>query len=336
MDLKLYELRGIAVMQNHGTRKKGIDSSTQTGSLQFVCDGYDVVRIILGLVLLAAAALKGHQLATEPLLEIGLFTSRWFLIGLIEFELFFGFWLLSGLFPRRTWMFSLACFTVLGGISLFRGLAGDSSCGCFGRVEVNPWWTLLLDVMIVAALYRFRPVRSATADVSPTAANMNSFALRLTVLVLATLLMGIPIAMIRQDPASLSADGLIMGRGEIVILEPEKWIGKRFPLFPHIDIGDQLIQGQWTILLYHHDCPKCQEVITRYERLQHEYASTANHRRIAVIEMPPYADGSVSPTDSHLGFSMGKLSDRKQWFVAAPVEIILEQGTVSIVSTEAD
>ena len=51
---------------------------------------YDAVRIILGLILLTAAALKGQQLATEPVAESSLFTSRWLLICVVEFELFFG------------------------------------------------------------------------------------------------------------------------------------------------------------------------------------------------------------------------------------------------------
>jgi hypothetical protein len=38
---------------------------------------YDVVRVALGLLLLVAATLKGHQLATEPTLQADLFSSRW-------------------------------------------------------------------------------------------------------------------------------------------------------------------------------------------------------------------------------------------------------------------
>jgi len=69
--------------------------------------GYNCTRLALGLLLLIAAALKGHQLATEPVPETGLLTSRWFLIGVVEFELFFGLWLLSGLYPKWTWRAAL-------------------------------------------------------------------------------------------------------------------------------------------------------------------------------------------------------------------------------------
>ncbi len=60
--------------------------------------GYDVVRVLLGLVLLTTAGLKGCQLATELTLERGLLTSRWFLIGQVEFELCLGVFLLSRLY----------------------------------------------------------------------------------------------------------------------------------------------------------------------------------------------------------------------------------------------
>ncbi len=62
--------------------------------------GYGVVRVALGLLLLTAAGLKGYQLATEPVAEDGLLTSRWFLIAVVEFELTFSLWLLSGSYPQ--------------------------------------------------------------------------------------------------------------------------------------------------------------------------------------------------------------------------------------------
>jgi hypothetical protein len=64
--------------------------------------GYDVVRVVLGLVLLTAAALKGYQLATEPIVGWGFLNSRWFLIGVVDFELFFGLWLLANVV--REWL----------------------------------------------------------------------------------------------------------------------------------------------------------------------------------------------------------------------------------------
>lgn len=46
---------------------------------------FRVVQICLALLLLTAAGLKTHQLATEPVLGGGLLVSRWFLVGVVEF-----------------------------------------------------------------------------------------------------------------------------------------------------------------------------------------------------------------------------------------------------------
>jgi hypothetical protein len=72
---------------------------------------YDAIRIVLGYVLLTAAALKGYQLATEPAVNRNLFTSRWFLILVVEFEIAFALVFLSGLHKRLTWwLAAVGCF----------------------------------------------------------------------------------------------------------------------------------------------------------------------------------------------------------------------------------
>jgi hypothetical protein len=43
--------------------------------------GYDVVRIALGILLLSAAGLKAHQLATEPAAANAFFGCRWLFTG---------------------------------------------------------------------------------------------------------------------------------------------------------------------------------------------------------------------------------------------------------------
>lgn len=79
--------------------------------------GYDVVRGLLGLILLTAAGFKGYELATEPVLGTGLLNSRWLLIAVVQFELLFGFWLFAGILPKATWRFALACFACFASVS---------------------------------------------------------------------------------------------------------------------------------------------------------------------------------------------------------------------------
>jgi hypothetical protein len=84
--------------------------------------------------------------------------SHTLLVLQVELELALGLWLLSGLFPKVAWLASLACFSFFSSITLYKGLTGAASCGCFGSVHVNPWITLLaIDLPAVVALSVFRP-----------------------------------------------------------------------------------------------------------------------------------------------------------------------------------
>lgn len=101
--------------------------------------GYPLVRTLLGILLIVAGGLKAHQLATEPVVTNGLEWMRSILILEMELEIAFGFWLIGGLLPRTTWLAAVGCFTMFCGVTLYKGLGGWESCGCFGRVSVNPW-----------------------------------------------------------------------------------------------------------------------------------------------------------------------------------------------------
>jgi len=173
--------------------------------------GYGLVRIVLAVILLTAAALKCHQLATEPTLGTGLLESRWFLMATVEFELFFGLWLLSGLLPRLTWAAALGCFGLFACVSLYKALSGAASCGCFGRVVVNPWYTFTLDAGCVLTLLRWRP---SGMTLMPSQA----FLLRGIVVMLTWLMVGVPaaVAMGTYQPSLLGEDGIIGGDGNLV------------------------------------------------------------------------------------------------------------------------
>jgi hypothetical protein len=101
------------------------------------------IPILIGVVLLTAAALKTHQLAAGPTQENGLFTSRGSLIALVEFELALGLWLLVGAYPKQARLMALAAFAGFTLVSLFQTLTGVPTCGCFGNVPIKPWSTLL-------------------------------------------------------------------------------------------------------------------------------------------------------------------------------------------------
>ena len=118
----------------------------------------DIVLKALGLLLLTTAILKAHELLTVPMANNDIWSYRPFLVFQVEFELALGIWLLSGVLRRFAWMVTLACFCLFCSVTLYKGITGAASCGCFGTVHVNPWVTLLaIDVPATVALAAFRP-----------------------------------------------------------------------------------------------------------------------------------------------------------------------------------
>lgn len=119
--------------------------------------GWHVVRVALGLLLLGAVVLKAHGLAIDPWSEDSFLWSPRLQFAALEVESLLALCLLSAWRPGLAWAGSLAFFTVVGGISLYQALAGQRSCGCFGQVEVHPWFTLMIDISAVGALCIWRP-----------------------------------------------------------------------------------------------------------------------------------------------------------------------------------
>ncbi len=152
----------------------------------------------------------------------------------------------------------------------------------------NPWWTFLLDLGVLSLL-RLTP---HTGDVAskPYRATRSVPGRIPGARPLWTTTLCLLVAMVaagRMVPSRTSAlEGVVSGPDGLVILEPEKWIGNTLPIATQIDIGGQLAKGRWTMVLLHHDCPKCQEALPKYEQLASRLEPGL--ARIALIEVPPY------------------------------------------------
>ncbi len=120
--------------------------------------GFHGVRFVLGMILLVAAGFKAWALYTDPSPALFLFSSPRWQILLIESETLLGLWLISGFAPQGAWLMALVAFTLMACFSLHLGIAGESSCGCLGKVSLKPWYSFGLDVAAVAGLLVWRPV----------------------------------------------------------------------------------------------------------------------------------------------------------------------------------
>jgi hypothetical protein len=145
---------------------------------------YRALPGLLGLVLLAAAALKTHEMATALNTDSDLLTSRWSVMGLIELELALGLCLLLQLYPRQTRIAALVTFTAFAAVSLQQALAGKASCSCFGAVPVRPWLTFFFDLAAVAGLGHWHPVPRVFSAWERTSISQHLLSMTLATLIL--------------------------------------------------------------------------------------------------------------------------------------------------------
>jgi thiol-disulfide isomerase/thioredoxin len=234
-----------------------------------------------------------------------------------------GIWLLSGLFKRAAWLAAVACFSLFCCVTLYKGLTGAASCGCFGNVHVNPWVTLFaIDLPAVLALLLFRP-KIETRDIlnvmhwlqpRPTLAQFCIVFLA----GLSAIAVSSPVLLLNEPKLATS---------QYEVLEPETWVGKELPIIDHIDIGEKLKTGNWLIMLYHYDCPNCAEAIPKIEQMAKELQGNEDVLRFALVEVPPYGPAETDTVSPNTTCVLGKLDTSMQWFVTTPALILCVKKT---------
>ena len=286
----------------------------------------NIVLKLLGLLLLTGAALKGWQLLTEPMANNDIWTNRAFLIFTVEFEIALGIWLLSGLFKKVAWLATISCFSLFSFITLYKGLAGAESCGCFGSVHVNPWITFFaVDIPAVIALAVFRPRRHPEQKSKDLLTSLQSLFIPFPSIPRFTAIFSVGIVILAVTGAVLAFNEPAKITGGYEVLEPETWIGRELPIIDYIDIGDKLRKGNWLVLLFHHDCPDCVTAIRTYQRMAVDLAGNGDFLKIAFIEVPPYSRSLVRNNSS---YTAGKLLDIKEWFITTPAVVLLDDSMV--------
>lgn len=272
------------------------------------------MRYAVGLLLVVAALLKAIQLVSQPVIVLTSAFGACLLLIRIGVELGIGLLVLSGLYWSQLRWLAMVLFAVFAAHSLSLALAGAASCGCFGPIEVHPWWTFLLDVTMVLAIrvaIRSR-IYPTSLYYAPTCIHRRTVVMMIVGVTVASIAL-----LVRQAGSrNATASDLLVTAGNLVILEPEHWVGKPLPIADAIDLD--LTHGNWTVLLHRHDCLNCQEALPRYEEL-------AIQKPVALVELPPYEDQHASTTSQAY---RTRLRNDRNWFVQTPVEIQLRDGIV--------
>lgn len=303
-------------MAEQGSIESGVlltAQSEQTRSL--ACTGsstaYDRTCVGLALLLLVAALFKAFELVSYPAAWSRLVPG----MALVWLELLFGVWLIFGSRGIWTWRVAVGCFSVFALAAAYKGVSGAESCGCFGRVRVSPWLMLGIDVMAVVVLL-LHPPRATNSSRRPS--------WRFAAPVIACLLLLSSIAVGRQLQFTRLAQEVTQGGviGDLVVLEPETWIGQDFPLIGHIETTAALDRGEWEVLLFRNDCHLCHDEL---RRLQHT-AGLQSEQNVALICVDPVVTDDVANRLSGMGWALGTLDSSKTWFVTTPVRIHLKDG----------
>jgi hypothetical protein len=239
--------------------------------------GFAQFRFVIAGILLLAAGLKAYQLATAPLppvVQSSVFTpllellnDRYFQMMVVVGEILFALVLIAGLWRSWTWLLSLLGFSVFTLVSLMKGLSGESSCGCFGTVTVNPWITATFDALMVGLLLVFRE----RIDWSfPPLDRKKVLAVLLIWLVLAIPTMYAMLSLKQRPHAVLGTEFIGVDGSVTFMLEPERWIGNEFPFWDRIDSQTLPIkQGEWLILIGRKQCEECHQLLERLVSQKH-------------------------------------------------------------------
>ena len=295
------------------------------------------MKPLVAVVLLVAAALKAHELATVPVVGSGLLESRWFLVAVVQYELLLAVWLLSGLLPRTAWWITIGTFGLFAVVSASKALAGDPTCGCFGRVPTSPWLSLSINMAAIMGLVGEtilatksrtpagnRPGNSQGVDGSNTAYPWLGTAWLLTAVVLLVVTV--------NERASADLPGIGTRVGDFVLVEPERMLDDPFALGEHIDIGDRLASGRWLVVLYRPDCPTCQSLLEELTAMQSQWNERPQIAWIGVgTALNPKQ--SLEMTGADPQWLLGTMSEQINWFVTVPLLIALDENQVLAASS---
>lgn len=103
----------------------------------------------------------------------------------------------------------------------------------------------------------------------------------------------------------------------------EQW--EWMPYVVEDEVRTKISEGLTIVLMYHHDCPTCADVVPAYSKYYAEMVEQGNDAfKIAFLAVPPYAETGPVPEDTTC--ILGKLTDEQKWEVMSPYVVALLDG----------
>jgi len=265
---------------------------------------------VVAALLLAAASLKANALFSG--FELGSQLAQLSLVLIVAIEIAFALWSLIGAYPiiLRTCLIGL--FSGFFGYSILAFSYG-SSCNCFGTQSIGPIFSSTLDLLIVVALSA-----SHADDCGREGLGCKRGAIFFVIFCSASV--GAAALLLTDHMRQVGSSGFSTAG-----IRP----GSQLPLLNQVDLGPDLAQGRWRIVLYHHDCTKCQLLIDTIvppgESIESVFIRNFE-RHVALIELPPFADSVRWPTNSVCVH--GHFQPDSSDIISTPLELYLQDGVV--------
>jgi hypothetical protein len=283
-----------------------------------------VVRVVAAALLITAAAMKA--IALQGWSDYGY-------VALIVCEFVLGIQLALNSFPRAALWLAAFTFSIFACVALTKALSGDASCGCFGAAPIRPWVVFGVDVVTAVAL-TCAVLRdpSKCANRWPWQQDKVKYWALGSSIVAALLFIAGRTSLTHMDTVISGGRTLIVS-GNAVVCDPFEWVNERLPLLPYIDIGHDLQDGRWRIVVLRSGCSKCNAVAKRLFD-----SSLSTNEMIALIEIQSDASAEASLAGSFPRgpIRLGRLSVDKQWVIETPVELLVVDGVVNSVTTTPD
>ncbi len=293
----------------------------------FIKKANQIVMVVAGLVLIVATVLKIHHLLTEPIISKGFWESWEFFLIQIPLELGLGIWLVCGLFRKPAWVVAVLSFGLFIVVTLQKGLMGVESCGCFGRVHVNPWVTLsVIDVPLFLGLLIFRP-KGYKLLPPPWPSAKHFFSVAVPTFILIGVIMPV---LIFNKPSDKTDKYEVVRPKEWIRKEPpgEKQVSEEWAMLKYIDIADSLRSNIAIVVFYNIECDICHDAITLYDQMSRDMAGNEDSIQFAFIEIPPYGSEQDSFVPVDTPCLTGRLDSSKDWYIQTPLVVVIHDGLV--------
>lgn len=292
---------------------------------------------LIGLILVLASIAKGYELQTTTLMGGSFFELEWFRIVQVNFELILGLLLLVGWMRRLICKITLILFCIFLPVTAYKIVTGAPSCGCFGRLEIDPRLILCLDIFVILLMVSTE-IKSCMPTVGPRPFVLEKKGILCVILATSIIfIVTLNIIFMSSRYHAIESKNESFGQtGSVVLLNPFTWPNKVFPLLPYMNNSDILHKGRWLVLLHHPDCHICEQVLPNFKRLASELKSTHADVQIAMVSLLPRALDDKENLVLIDNIHHLELTNDRAWYAQTPILILLKNGVVTEVLSGTD